>query len=116
MIDDLKLLYAMVKRNISPIKFMMHQWLEVFTLTGDVKCTSLVTRIAQNMGLLNNALISFIDEQRLYIDFEYFHQAQILKKREDGRIIIMYRGYTTEILLPNQNLCLYIVESFTFDL
>jgi hypothetical protein len=82
-IDDLKLLYAMVKRRkVSPIKFMMHQWLDVFTLTGDVECTSLVTWIAQNRGLLKNALISFIDEQCLYIDFEYFYQAQILKKRE----------------------------------
>ena len=60
-IDDLKLLYAIVKRRkVLPIKFMMNQWLEVFTLMGEVKCTSLVTRIAQNMGRLNNALISFI--------------------------------------------------------
>ena len=60
--DDLKLLYDMVKRiKVSPVKFVMHQWLEVFTLTGDVECTSLVTRIAQNLGLLNNALISYID-------------------------------------------------------
>jgi hypothetical protein len=28
----------------------------------------------------------------------------------------MYRGYTTKIPLPNQNLSLYIVDSFTFDL
>ena len=61
-IDDLKLLYALVKRrNVSPIKFMMHQWKEVFTLTGDVEYSSLFTRIAQNLGLLNNALISYID-------------------------------------------------------
>jgi len=40
------------------------------------------------MGLLNNALISFVDEELLYIDFEYFHQSQILKKREDGRIVM----------------------------
>jgi hypothetical protein len=41
-IDDLKLLYAMVKRRkVSPVK-LIHQWLEVFTLTGDVECTSLV--------------------------------------------------------------------------
>jgi hypothetical protein len=40
-IDDLKLLYAMVKRRkISPIKFMMNQWKDVFELMGDVECTS----------------------------------------------------------------------------
>ena len=29
---------------------------------------------------------------------------------------MMYLGYTTEILLPNWNLGLYTVNSFTFDL
>ena len=66
---------------------MMHQWLVVFTLTGDAKCTYLVTRTTQNLGLLNNALISFIDEERLYIDFEYFWQAHMLKKKNDGKML-----------------------------
>ena len=101
-IDDLKLLYAMVKRRkVSPIKFMIHHWLEFFTLTGDVECTSLVTWIAQNLGLLNNALVSYITKERLYIDFDYFHQAQLLKKREDGKIVMMCHGFSTEIPLPN---------------
>ena len=61
-VDDLKLLYALVKRRkVSPIKFMMNQWKEVFELKGDVQCTSLVTHIAQNMGLLDNASISPMD-------------------------------------------------------
>jgi len=46
-IDDLKLLYAVVKwAKVSPVKFIVRHWLEVFTLTGDVECTSLVTQIA----------------------------------------------------------------------
>ena len=78
-IYDLKLLYALVKRRkVSPIKFMMHQWKEVFTPTGDVECTSWVTRIARNLGLLDNALISYTE--RWYIDFKYFCQAHMLKR------------------------------------
>ena len=54
--DELKLLYAMVERkNVSPVKFMMTQWAEIPGLKGDVGCTSLVTRIARNLGLLANA-------------------------------------------------------------
>ena len=46
-VDDLKLLYAMVKRRkVSLVKFMMNKWKEVFELKGDVECISLVTRIA----------------------------------------------------------------------
>ena len=64
-VDDLKLLYAMVKRRkVSPVKFVMNQWKDVFDLMGDVECTSLVTRIAQNLGLLSNASISYIDMNR----------------------------------------------------
>ena len=116
-IDDLKLLYAMVKRRkVSPVKFMIHHWLEFFTLTGDIECTSLVTRIAQNLGLLNNASVSYITKERLYIDFNYFCQAQLLKKREDGKIVMMYRVFSTEISLPNRDLGLYAMNSFIFDL
>jgi hypothetical protein len=43
--------------------------------------TSLVTRIANNMGFfLEIALVSFITEPCLYIDFDYFWQAHMLKK------------------------------------
>jgi hypothetical protein len=84
-IDDLKLLYALVKRRkVSPVKIMMCPWLEVFSLPGDVECTSLVTRIARNLGLMDNALLSYINMERWYIDFEYFCQAHMLKKRNDG--------------------------------
>jgi hypothetical protein len=80
-IDDLKLLYAMVKRRkVSPVKLMIHQWLEVFTLTGDVECTSLVTRIAQNLGLQNNALVSFIDEERYTLILNTFVKPKCLKR------------------------------------
>ena len=116
-IDDLKLLYAVVKwAKVSPVKFIVRHWLEVFSLTGDVECTSLVTRIAQNMGLLNNALVSYIIVEHLYIDFEYFRQAHMLKKRNDGQLVMMYLRYTTEIPLHNRNTDLYAVQSLTMDL
>jgi hypothetical protein len=40
----------------------------------------------------------------------------MLKKRNDGQLVMMYLGYTTEILLPNQDLSLYPVNFFTSDL
>ena len=62
-IDELKLLYAMDKRRkVSPVKFMMQQWKEVFELKGDVGCTSLVTRIVQILVLLENASVAYIED------------------------------------------------------
>jgi len=36
---------------------MMKQWKEILDLKGDVGCTSLVTRIAKNLGLLKMLLL-----------------------------------------------------------
>ena len=101
------------RRNVSPVKFMIKQWKKVFDLKGDVECTSLVTRNAQNLGLLKNASLSFIDDiDHWYIDYEYFVKAHMLKKNNNGQLVMMYLGYTTEILLSDQNLSLYAVNSY----
>ena len=114
--DELKLLYAMIKRKVSPIKFMMTQWLETPGLKGDIRCTSLVTRIAKNLGLLENASVIYINVPRWLIDYDYFNHAQMLKKGKDRKLAMMYVDYPTEFLLPNQNLGLYAVDSLVFDL
>jgi hypothetical protein len=88
----------------------------------------LVTRIAQNLGLLKiaslsfflweeNASLSYIEDiDHWYIDYEYFLKAHMLKKNNNGQLVMMYLGYTTEILLPDRNLGLYVVNSFIFEL
>jgi hypothetical protein len=40
----------------------------------------------------------------------------MLKKKKDGKLIMMYVDYTNEIPLPEQNLGLYTVQYFVFDL
>lgn len=67
--DELRILYVMVnKTKISPIKFMVCQWLENFRLIGPVECTSLITRIAQGLGVLSWAKFSYIEALRFFID------------------------------------------------
>ena len=80
--DELKLLYAMVKRRkVSLVQFMMKQWKEISDLKGDIGCTSLVNRIAKNLGLLENASVAYIDDiPHWLINYEYFNQAHMLKK------------------------------------
>ena len=43
------------------MKLMMNHWIEIPGLKGDVGCTSLVTRIAKNLGLLEDASVTYID-------------------------------------------------------
>ena len=94
------------------MKFMI----EIPGLKGDVGYTSLVTHIAKNLGLLEDASVTYIDVPRWLIDYDYFNHAHMLKKERDGKLVMMYVDYTTEFPLPNQNLSLYAVDSFIFDL
>lgn len=80
-VDEMKLMFAMVKwQKVSPVEFMMTQWIEVFKLTRDIECTSLVTRIANKLGLMENCLIEQIAGSQPYITFDYFRQGQMLKR------------------------------------
>ena len=89
---------------------MMKQRKEIPDLKGDVGCTSLITCIAKNLGLLENASVAFIDDiPRCLIDYEYFNQAHMLKKGKNMKLVMMYMDYTNEILLPDQSLGLYAV-------
>lgn len=64
-INDLKLMYAAVKRKrVSPVHFMVAHWLEIPELKGEVGCTSMVTQIASGLGLLTNITITYIEEPR----------------------------------------------------
>ena len=40
----------------------------------------------------------------------------MLKKGKDGKIVMMYMDYKNEFPLLDQNLDLYVVDSFVFDL
>jgi len=72
--DELKLLYAMVKRrNVSPVKFMMNQWKEIFELKGDAGCTSLVTRIVLLCPWHHDQHMGYHDQHMGYHDQHMEH-------------------------------------------
>ena len=50
------------------------------------------------------------------MDFEFFRQAHMLKAGANDTYTMIYRGYTNETLLPNQNFGLYSVYSLTLYL
>ncbi|RLN00800.1 hypothetical protein C2845_PM06G26210 [Panicum miliaceum] len=67
--DELIILYAMVNKiKISPVKSMIKQWLTNFKMTGPIECTSVITRIASSMGILEGNAIPFIEDDHVFID------------------------------------------------
>lgn len=67
--EDLKLMLAMIKREkVAPIQFMMVHWSKVFNRIGAIEYTSLVTRLAENLGLMDTALVENIIGGCTYIN------------------------------------------------
>jgi hypothetical protein len=59
-IGDLQLLYAAINKTaVSPVKLLVSHWLAIPTLQGPVGCTSLVTRLAIKLKLLENSSLEF---------------------------------------------------------
>jgi hypothetical protein len=74
-------MYAMIKkRKVSPVKLMMNYWLSILGLKGSVTCTSWVTRLVNNLGLLENANVTFVDTPRRILGYTFFNKAHMLKK------------------------------------
>ena len=54
--EDLKCLFAMCRRiRYSPAIDMLHHWLDMLDKLIPITCTSFVTRIARNLGVLSTA-------------------------------------------------------------
>ena len=95
---------------------MVKQWLTNFRMMGPIECTSLVTRIVSNMGILEGNLIRFIEDDRVLISVFYLVQGHILKKSPNDSLVFFSLGYSNEIQLPNAEYHLYNCHSLTTPL
>ena len=115
--DELMILSAMVNKiRVSPAKAMVKQWLTNFRMTGPIECTSLVTHIASNMGILDGNSVPFIEDPRALIDETYLVQGHTLKKGPNDSLVFFSLGYANEIPLPNVGYHLYNCRSLTTPL
>jgi hypothetical protein len=110
---DLQLMYAAIKKiRVSLVRLLVEHWLATSNLKGVVGCTSLVTRIAFCLNLLENASLEYINEFRPYIGYGHFRHAHLLKRERDGLYMLYPRG---RIRLPNPKLSLYSVRTLLID-
>ena len=115
--DELAILYAVVhKRRIAPVQCMINQWLENIKFSAAVEYTSLVTRIANGLGVMTGKQVAFLTSPRYYIDESYWVQGHTLKHGVDNSLMFFFRGYTNEIPLPNPGYHLYSCEELTIPL
>ena len=114
---ELQILYAKLKKTkIAHVKEMFKHWLETFKASTSISCTSLVTRIAADIGALGGQDVTYISTPRIDIDEHYLMEGHHLKYDDAGNLVFFFLGYTNEIPLPNSELSLYKSPSLTFTL
>jgi hypothetical protein len=80
----MQLIYAALKRQVvSPIKMLVEHCISLPNLVRDISCTSLIIRIADDLGILGDATIIDIDTPRDIIDYDYFRQGRWVKRIQE---------------------------------
>jgi hypothetical protein len=68
---------------VSPVKMLVEHWLPFPNLVGDGSRTSLITQIADDLGILGDATMINIDTPRDIIDYDYFRQGRWVKRIQE---------------------------------
>ena len=115
---ELKLLYAILKKiRIPPVQELVKRWLNTFSTTTPIMCSSLITRHAASVDALDGPNAIYIATPRIFVNEAYLIQAHNLKHGNiRNELVYFFPGYTNEIPLPNQDLRLYMSQSLTFTL
>ena len=108
----------MIKKiKIAPVKEIFKHWLELLkTFSTSISCTSLVTRIATNIGAMEDQNVEYISTPCLIINDHYLLQGHHLKHNIARQLVFFFQGCTNEILLPNPGFRLYNSPALTFPL
>jgi hypothetical protein len=108
----LKCLFAMVNRiKYSLVDDIVDYFKNVHKMLGPIECTSMVTRIAMNLGCPEMANLAYIEGVVPILGLDHFVHAHILHEEPDYFVSMLY-GHKA-IRLPNPALQLYSCESLT---
>ncbi|KAJ1254645.1 hypothetical protein BS78_K014300 [Paspalum vaginatum] len=106
-----------IKKRHAPGIDMVHHWIEMPKTNMPINITSLVTRIAFGLGILENAQLEYIpDDMTHIISEQHFILAHIMKRDKRGNLVMTYFGHILEIPLLAPQYGLYRVKSLTMQL
>jgi hypothetical protein len=111
---ELKCLFAMVNRiKYTPVADIIDYFKNVPKMLGPIECTSMVTRIAMNLGCREMSNLTYIKGDVLVLGLDHFIHTHILCEEPDHSLSMLY-GHKA-IRLPNPSLRLYSCESLTLQ-
>jgi hypothetical protein len=111
----LKYMFAMVNRiKYTTIADIVDYFNNVHKMLGSIMCTSMVTRIARNLGCPKMDNVAYIEQDVPILDLDHFVHAHILHEEPNHSLSMMYSHKA--IRLPNPALQLYSCESLNCSL
>jgi hypothetical protein len=88
---ELKYLFAMVNRiRYTPVADIVDYFKNVYKISGPIECTSMVTRIAMNLGCLEMANLAYIEWDVPDLGLDRFIHTHILCKEPDHSLSMLY--------------------------
>jgi hypothetical protein len=116
-VAKLKCLFALVHRIMyTPIEDVVNYFKEIRTLSGPIECTSLVTRIALNIGCLEMHNVAYIKGDVPILHLSHFVHAPVLCEKLNHSISMSYEGGNKVLQLPNQAYLLRSCDQLTMQL
>ena len=91
----------------------------MITSKSPIYITSLFTRIARYVGVLENAQVTYLpatDEYQTFIDLDHFVHTHMMREGPDNSVFMCYPGYDKEFELPCPKLSLYSVKRLTLQM
>jgi hypothetical protein len=111
---ELKCLFAMVNRiEYTLVADIVDYFKNVHKMLGTIKCTSMATRIAMNLGCPTMANFAYIEWYVPILGLDHFVHAHILCEEPDHSLSMLYGRKV--IWLPNPGLRLYSCEILTLQ-
>jgi hypothetical protein len=87
----LKSLFAMVQRiKYTPVADIVDYFKNVHKMSGPIECTSMVTRIAMNLGCLEIANLAYIEGDAPILGLDHFSRAHLTRGTRSFSIYVVW--------------------------
>jgi hypothetical protein len=111
---EIKCLFAMVNRiKYTPVANIVGYFKNVHKMSGPIECTSMVTRLAMNLGCPEMTNLAYIEGDVPILGLDHCVHVHILCEEPDYSVSMLYGRKA--IRLPNPTLQLYSCESLTLQ-
>jgi hypothetical protein len=104
--SELKCLFAMVNRiKYTPVADIIDYFKNVHKMSGPIDCTSMVSRIAINLGCPEMANLAYIEGDAPDLGLDHFVHTHILREEPDHSLSMVYGHKVIRLPNPCLQLC-----------